>query len=114
MMHYDFMQFMAFHSREALVDIFRTCYDDHRDVKQVLDMITTRSGYVKIVGQTLIVILDWIQNRKYREAAQRFCHLLNQKGFRLVGHLNVKLFFHVSPVPKYDIPEAHAGVTSFS
>ncbi len=41
---YDLMQFMAFHSREALVDIFRTCYDDHRDVKQILDMITTRSG----------------------------------------------------------------------
>ena len=106
---YDLMQFMAFHSREALVDIFRTCYDDHRDVKQVLDMITTRSGYVKLVGETLIVILDWIQNRKHREATQRLCHLLNQKGVRLIGHLNVKLFFHVSDVPQYRPQQAHAG-----
>ncbi len=106
---YDVMQFMAFHSREALADIFRTCYDDHRDVKKVLDMITTRSGYVKLVGETLIVILDWIQNRKHREAAQRLCHLLNQKGVRLIGHLNVKLFFHVSDVPQYRPQHAHAG-----
>jgi len=106
---YDLMQFMAFHSREALVDIFRTCYDDHRDVKKVLDTITTRSGYVKLVGETLIVILDWIQNRKHREAAQRLCHLLNQKGVRLIGHLNVKLFFHVSDVPQYRPQQAHAG-----
>lgn len=111
---YDLMQFMAFHSREALADIFRTCYDDHRDVKQVLDMITTRSGYVKLIGRTLIVILDWIQNRKHREAAERFCQLLNQKGVSVVGHLNVKLFFHVSPVPKYGIPGAHAGENSLS
>jgi hypothetical protein len=25
------MQFMAYHSRERLVDIFRDCYNDHRD-----------------------------------------------------------------------------------
>jgi hypothetical protein len=98
---YDFMQFMAFHSREALVDIFRTCYTDHRDVKQVLDMITTRSGHVKLVGKTLFIILDWIQNRKHREAAQRLCHFVNKKGVRLVGQLDVKLFFHVSDVKAY-------------
>ncbi len=98
---YDLMQFMGFHSREALADLFRTCYDDHRDVKQVLDMITTRSGYVKLIGQTLFVILDWIQNRKHREAATRFCHLLNSKVVKFVGRLNVKLFFHVSTVSKF-------------
>jgi transposase len=106
---YDLMQFMAFHSREALVDIFRTCYDDHRDVKQVLDLITTRSGYVKLIGQTLIVILDWIQNRKHREAAERLCQILNKKGVSMVGRLNLKLFFHVSPVPKYSPPGNPAG-----
>ncbi len=61
------MQFMAFHSRERLVEIFRDCYDDHRDVKPVLDMITTRAGYIKLIGQTLFVILDWIENKKYRK-----------------------------------------------
>ena len=55
---YDLMQFMAFHSRERLVEIFRNCYDDHRDIKKVLDMITIRAEYIKINGQTMGVILD--------------------------------------------------------
>ncbi len=95
---YDLMQFMAFHSRERLVEIFRDCYDDHRDVKPVLDMITTRAGYIKLIGQTLFVILDWIENKKYRKAAERFCRLLNQKMIRLEGRLNVKLSFHISRI----------------
>ena len=98
---YDLMQIMAFHSRESLVKIFERCYDDNRDRKQVLDMITARPGYVKLVGQTLVIILDWIENRKHRDAAIRLCQLLNQKSFRLAGRLNVKLFFHVSSIPHY-------------
>ncbi len=98
---YDLMQFMAFNSRERLVEIFRDCYDDPRDVKQVLDMITGRAGYIKLFGHTLIVILDWIENKKHREAAVRFCRLLNQKGIRLVGRLNVTLSFYVSQFPQH-------------
>jgi transposase len=98
---YDLMQFIAFHSRERLVDIFRHCYDDHRDIKKVLDMITSRAGYIKLIGQTLVVILDWIENKKHRVAAERFCHLLNQKGVKLVGQLKVKLFFRVSSIPHH-------------
>jgi len=96
---YDLMQFMAYNSRERLVELFRECYDDHRDVKQVLDMITRRSGYVKLVGQTLIVVLDWIKNQKHRQAAERFCQLLNQKAFTLTGRLSVKLAFYISKYP---------------
>ena len=98
---YDLMQFMAFHSRERLVDIFRNCYDDHRDIKTVLDMITTRAGYIKLIGQTLVVVLDWIENKKHREAAEYFCRLLNQKRVMLTGRLNLKLFFHVSRIPHH-------------
>ena len=100
---YDLMQFMAFHSRERLVEIFRDCYDDHRDIKPVLDMITTRAGYVKLVGQTLFVILDRIEKKKYRKAAEHFCHLLNQKMIKLQGRLNVKLSFHISRIPRYGV-----------
>ena len=96
---YDLMQFMAYNSRERLVELFRDCYDDHRDVKQVLDMITGRAGYIKLVGQTLIVVLDWIENKKHREAAERFCRLLNQKEMRLIGRLKLKLAFYVSKFP---------------
>jgi hypothetical protein len=95
---YDLMQFMAFHSRERLVEIFRSCYDDHRDIKQVLDMITSRAGYVKLIGQTLVVILDWIETPKHRQAAKRLCHLLNQKEITFNGRLKANLFFHLSSI----------------
>jgi hypothetical protein len=96
---YDLMQIMASHSRERLVDIFKQCHDDHRDVKKVLDMITTKSGRVKLVGQTLIVVLDWIENKKYRQAAAQLCYKLNRKCVRMVGGLDVKLSFHVRTNP---------------
>ncbi len=50
---YDLMQFMAYHSRERLLELFRPCYDDQRDINKVLQMITRRPGLVKLVGQTL-------------------------------------------------------------
>ena len=96
---YDLMQFMLFHSNERLLDIFRNCYDDHRDIKPVLNMITKSDGVVKLVGNTLMVLLRWIENKKHREAAQKLCVELNKKGISLVGRLNVKLSFHVARVP---------------
>jgi len=49
---YDLLQMIAFHSREHLIQIFRSCYKDPRDVKQVLTMITRLSGYVKLAGKS--------------------------------------------------------------
>jgi len=96
---YDLMQFMAYHSRERLVELFQDCYDDYRDIKKVLQMITRRPGLVKLVGQTLIVMLEWIENRKYRQAAKKLCRKLNQLNIRMVGPLNLRLSFHVVRFP---------------
>ena len=96
---YDLMQIMVHHSRERLLEIFRECYDDKRDIKQVLDMITTRQGRVKLVGQTLIIVLDWIQNRKHRKAAVELCRKLNEIQIRMVGGIGVSLSFHVMSRP---------------
>ncbi len=97
---YDIMQFMAYNSRERLVELFRDCYHDHRDVKPVLDMITRKAGFIKLVGQTLIVVLDYIQNKQHQEAANRFCRLLNQKQIRFAGNLKIKLAFFITKYPK--------------
>jgi PleD family two-component response regulator len=92
---------VAFHSRECLVEIFKECYDDHRDVKQVLDMIARQAGYVKLMGETLVVVLDWIERAKHRKAAERLCQELNRKNITLAAsRLKVKLFFHISKVPR--------------
>lgn len=96
---YDLMQFMAYHSRERLVELFKECYDDHRDLKKVLDMITRKSGLVKLVGQTLMVMLEWIDDKKHRQAAQQLCHKLNQISIRMIGALDVKLSFYVVRTP---------------
>jgi len=96
---YDLMQIMVHHSRERLLEIFRDCYHDKRDIKQVLDMITTRHGRVKLVGQTLIVVLDWIENRKHRQAAVELCRKLNKKKVKMVGGIGVSLSFHVMSTP---------------
>jgi hypothetical protein len=111
---YDLMQFMAFHSRERLVEIFRNAYHDPRDIKKVLDMATSRAGYLKLIGQTLVVILDWVENKKHREAVDRLCWSINQIGIRLGGRLNVKLFFHLSRIPHHGSGNAPAGVPCFS
>jgi predicted transcriptional regulator with HTH domain/transposase len=111
---YDLMQFMAYNSRERLVELFRDCYDDPQDVKQVLDMITRRAGYIKLIGQTLIVVLDWIENIKHREAAERFCRLLNQEGIRLTGRLKFKLSFHVSKYALHGSIKNSAAVHSLT
>jgi len=93
---YDSMQFISYNSRERLVEIFRGCYNDKRDVKQVLDMITRQAGYIRLYGQTLIIVLDRIENKKHRESAIKLCQELNKKEIKISGHLNFKLSFHIS------------------
>lgn len=97
---YDLTQMIAFHSREYLIQIFRSCYKDTRDVKQVLTKTTKLPGYVKLKGKTLIVLLDWIEDKKHREAAEKFCHLINSMSLKLNGCMKFNLFFRVSSVPQ--------------
>lgn len=97
---YDLMQFMAYNSREKLVEVFRDCYNDKRDVKKVLDRITASPGNIKLCGQTLFIVLDWIENNIHREAAIKLCQELNKKAVKMVGDLNLKLAFYISKHPK--------------
>ena len=90
------MQFMVLHSYERLEDLFRTYYQDKRDIKPVLRMITNQAGYLKLIGNTLIVLLDRIDLNKHRLAAQQLCHQLNQMNIELKGHLKMKLHFYIA------------------
>jgi len=93
---YDLMQFMVMHSYDRLEDLFTSCYHDKRDIKPVLRMITRQAGYVKLIGDTLIVLLDRIDRTKYRGPAENLCHQLNRMNIVLHGHLNMKLYFYIS------------------
>jgi len=93
---YDLMQFMVFHSFERLQDIFKNYYDDKRDLKPVLRMIATQGGYLKLIGDTLIVLLDRIDLLKHRIPAEQLCHQLNKINIVLNGRVKMKLYFHIS------------------
>jgi hypothetical protein len=93
---YDFMQLMVLHSYERLKEIFKTYYKDRRDIKQVLRMITQKSGFLKLTGDTLIVLLDKIELKKHRIAAEKLCQELNRIRLMLIGPVKMKLFFYVS------------------
>jgi transposase len=93
---YDFMQFMVLHSYERLKDIFKEHYTDKRDIKQVLRMITKKSGFIKLIGNTLVVLLDRIELKKHRAPAEALCRELNQRNIVMNGPIKLKLFFYVS------------------
>ncbi len=93
---YDFMQFMLMHSYERLEELFKPYYHDKRDIKPVLRMITRLPGYLKLYGDTLIVLLDPIDRQKYRNAAENLCHQLNRMNIQLNGRVKMKLFFYIS------------------
>lgn len=97
---YDLIQMIAYHSRELLIEKFSAFYKDKRDIKQVLTKITKLSGYVRLYGKTLVVLLDWIEDKKHREAAINFCHAVNKTNPKLIGQMNFDLFFKISAYPQ--------------
>ena len=90
------MQFMVLHSYERLEEIFIKYYNDQQDIKQVLRMIAKKSGFIKLVGDTLIVVLEKIELKKYRQAATALCRELNSMNITTSGPIKMKLFFYVS------------------
>jgi transposase len=93
---YDLMQFMVLHSYERLEDFFKPYYQDTRDIKPILRMITGKAGYLKLIGDTLIVLLDRIDLKKYQFAAEQLCHQLNKMNIILNGRIKMKLYFYLS------------------
>lgn len=93
---YDLMQFMLLHSYERLEDLFRPYYYDRRDIKPVLRIITNQAGYLKLIGDTLIVLLDRIELNKHRMAAEQLCYQLNRMNIQLKGRVTMKLYFYIS------------------
>jgi hypothetical protein len=93
---YDLMQFMLMHSYERLEELFRPFYKDSRDIKPVLRMITRQSGLLRLMGDTLIVLLDRIELKKHRLAAEQLCLQLNRINMVLNGRVKMKLYFYLS------------------
>jgi transposase len=96
---YDLLQIIAYHARERLVQELRHEYNRPHDVKQILDKITGKGGYVKLIGQTLVVLVDWIERPAHLQAAQGLCRRINNLGVKIQGSLSIKLHFAISRTP---------------
>lgn len=96
---YDLIQIIAYHARERLADEFRHCYNRPQDLKQILDKITNKGGYVRLIGNTLVVLLDWIERPSHRKAAERLCQRINSLGITVQGRLPLRLHFAISHSP---------------
>ncbi len=96
---YDLIQIIAYHARERLVDEFRHCCNRAQDLKQILDKITNMGGYVRLIGNTLVVLLDWIERPSHREAAERLCRRINRLGITMQGRLPLRLHFAIAHSP---------------
>jgi len=96
---YDLIQIIAYHARERLVDEFRHCYNRSQDLKQILDKITSKGGYLRLIGNTLVILLDWIERPSHRKAAERLCHRINKLGIIIQGRLPLRLHLAVAHSP---------------
>ena len=96
---YDLVQIIAYHARERLVEEFRQCYPRPQDVKQILDKITHKGGYVRLIGNTLVILLDWIERPAHRQAAENLCQRMNALGVMAQGRLHLRLHFAVAHKP---------------
>jgi hypothetical protein len=96
---YDLLQIIAYHARERLVEEFRHCYKRPQDLKQILDKITNKGGYIRLIGGTLVILLDWIERPAHREAAEKLCRRINKLGIKMQGRLPLRLHFAVAHSP---------------
>jgi hypothetical protein len=96
---YDVIQIIAYHARERLVEEFGHCYNRSQDLKQILDKITNKGGYVRLIGNTLVILLDWIERPSHRNAAERLCQRINELGITMQGRLPLRLHFAAALSP---------------
>lgn len=96
---YDLMQMITYHSRERLVEEFRHCYNRPQDLKQILDKITDKGGYIRLIGSTLVILLDWIERPAHRKASEMLCQRINRLGIVMQGRLPLRLHFAVANFP---------------
>ena len=96
---YDLMQIISYHCRERLVEEFRQCYNRPQDLKQILDKILSKSGHIRLIGNTLIVLIDWIERPAHYKAALELCRQINRIGITIQGRIPMKIYFAISDYP---------------
>ena len=73
----DVLRIVMNNSHQMLLDIFKGCYNDPRDLHAVLYAITQQGGVVEEYTDRVVVKLKMLDNRIYQNATKKLCIELN-------------------------------------
>ncbi len=74
----DNIKIATYNLNEMLLDVFAGCYDDTKDIRQILQMIIERGAHLRLVDGTLHVTINSMDLPKYQMAAEKLCRRLNE------------------------------------
>lgn len=74
----DNIKIATYNLNEMLLDVFAGCYDDPKDIRQILQMIIERGAHLRLVDGTLQVTIYSMDLPKYQRAAEKLCRKLNE------------------------------------
>ncbi len=74
----DNIKIATYNLNEMLLDVFAGCYDDPKDIRQILQMIIERGAHLRLVDGTLQVTIYSMDLPKYQRAVEKLCRKLNE------------------------------------
>ncbi|MHB1420889.1 MAG: putative transposase [Bacillota bacterium] len=74
----DNIKIATYNLNEMLLDVFAGCYDDPKDIRQILQMIIERGAHLRLANGTLQVTIQSMDLPKYQMAAEKLCRKLNE------------------------------------
>ena len=75
---FDDIKIAVYNMSEKLLDIFTECYDDSKDIYQILQMIIERGAKLQLIEGVLYVTINKMDRPKYQRAAEQLCCKLNE------------------------------------
>jgi cyclophilin family peptidyl-prolyl cis-trans isomerase len=81
-------------AEQMLLDVFKRCYSDPRDVHKVLRAIANQGGTVEEHHETIVVKLFPLHIPAHRKATEQLCNELNALDVTMV-HNGKKIFFKI-------------------
>jgi len=77
----DVLRIVMHNANQMLLDVFKRCYNDPRDLHDVLKNITRQSGTVHETKTKVIVTLNSLEAPTYKRATEQLCKELNDREF---------------------------------
>lgn len=90
---WDISETLMWNSRKYLSELLEVYLPNKRDLLPVLDAITKSKGKIKITKSSVIVVLEALERKQFRQAQLQLCRKLNTMNV-MIGN-GKTLFFDV-------------------